>query len=86
MFNAMLLGGPGKARRREERKRVATYSFSLSNLWERSWPSLRRGHHLAGFLEPPWGGITIWPAFLEVEFGPRQLAGTPLSKKPGMSG
>ena len=33
------------------------------------------GHCLAGFLDFPRGGVTIWRAFSEVEFELRQLPG-----------
>ena len=30
---------------------------------------------LAGSFDPPFGGVTVWWAFSEVESGPRQLPG-----------
>lgn len=65
-----LLGGPGKTQRggrkaemttRDEKGRPHVYSLevSLNSLWEWPWSSLRRGHHLVGFLDSPWGGV-VW--------------------------
>lgn len=48
---------------------------NLNILWEWSWPCLGKGHHLVGFLDSPWGAVTVWWAFLELEFGLRQLPG-----------
>ena len=40
-------------------------------------PKLTMGvvHHLVDFFDPPWGGVSTWWAFPEVESGPRQLPG-----------
>lgn len=61
LMGASVPGWPSDPQRRKTRKtwgaerrtRKATCSFSgasLNNLWEWTWPSLWRGHHLAGFL------------------------------------
>ena len=85
MFNSVLPGGIGKAGREEKKKNgetmrnpeiICTFSGgSFKLLWEWSWPSLGRGHHLVAFLDPPLGRATAWRAFLEVELGLRQLPG-----------